>query len=169
METDTDRKQAEEELRHSQERLQSFFDATFEGVVIHEGDKILDVNPAAEAMYGYSTTEMIGKSVQEIIATNSHEVLEGESCLSCDRPYEAIGQKKDGTTFVTELSSKNKDKIFDPFFTTKDVGKGTGLGLWICYQIIEKHWGQIAVNSQLGQGTEFVITLPVKQSLSLAA
>jgi len=103
----SDRKQAEEELRHSQERLQSFFEATFEGVVIHEGDKILDVNPAAEAMYGYSTKEMIGQSVQEIIATNSHEVLEGESCLSCDRPYEAIGQKKDGTTFVTQLSSKN--------------------------------------------------------------
>ncbi len=55
-----------------------------------------------------------------------------------------------------------QSKIFDPFFTTKDVGKGTGLGLSICYQVIEKHRGQIAVNSRLGQGTEFVITLPVK-------
>lgn len=54
-----------------------------------------------------------------------------------------------------------KNKIFDPFFTTKPVGKGTGLGLAICYQIVEKHRGRIDVNSQLGQGTEFVITLPV--------
>jgi signal transduction histidine kinase len=68
-----------------------------------------------------------------------------------------------------------KDKIFEPFFTTKEVGKGTGLGLSICYQIINKHQGQIEVNSQVGQGTEFVISfatarsaiaLPIQQSYS---
>ncbi len=58
-----------------------------------------------------------------------------------------------------------QDKIFDPFFTTKPVGKGTGMGLAICYQIVEKHRGKIEVFSQLGQGTEFVITLPVQQGL----
>ncbi len=55
-----------------------------------------------------------------------------------------------------------KHKIFDPFFTTKPVGQGTGLGLSICYQIVEKHQGQIEVVSQPGEGTEFIITLPVK-------
>jgi len=54
-------------------------------------------------------------------------------------------------------------KLFDPFFTTKPVGKGTGLGLSISYQIIEKHQGRIEVNSQVNQGTEFVVTLPVVQ------
>jgi signal transduction histidine kinase len=58
-----------------------------------------------------------------------------------------------------------QDKIFDPFFTTKPVGKGTGMGLAICYQIVEKHRGKIEVFSQLGQGTEFVVTLPVQQGL----
>ncbi len=55
------------------------------------------------------------------------------------------------------------NKIYDPFFTTKDVGKGTGLGLLICYQIIvEKHQGQIKCSSEVGQGTEFVIEVPIK-------
>jgi signal transduction histidine kinase len=53
-------------------------------------------------------------------------------------------------------------KIFDPFFTTKSVGKGTGLGLGICYQIVRRHGGEITVNSTPQQGTEFVITLPIQ-------
>jgi hypothetical protein len=55
-------------------------------------------------------------------------------------------------------------KIFDPFFTTKDVGEGTGLGLSISYGILEKHQGEIQVESEVGQGTEFIITLPVNLS-----
>jgi len=53
------------------------------------------------------------------------------------------------------------DKIFDPFFTTKTVGQGTGLGLSISYGIIKKHGGDIQVHSEIGKGTEFVITIPV--------
>ena len=56
-----------------------------------------------------------------------------------------------------------KDKIFDPFFTTKEVGKGMGLGLLICYQIVvEKHHGTIQCFSQVGEGSEFLIELPIK-------
>ncbi|MEH1984158.1 ATP-binding protein [Nostoc sp.] len=60
------------------------------------------------------------------------------------------------------IDEEVKQKIFDHLFTTKAVGKGTGLGLAIARQIIvEKHGGAIAVNSQLGEGTEFVIQLPL--------
>ncbi|MEG4939579.1 ATP-binding protein [Microcoleus sp. F4-D5] len=59
------------------------------------------------------------------------------------------------------IASASAQQIFDPFFTTKSIGKGTGLGLAISYQILVKHQGKIEVNSQIGQGTEFVITLPV--------
>jgi two-component system, NtrC family, sensor kinase len=59
------------------------------------------------------------------------------------------------------MSEETKQKIFDPFFTTKEVGKGTGLGLSISYGIIEKHKGKIEVNSEIGKGTTFIISLPV--------
>jgi len=52
------------------------------------------------------------------------------------------------------------DKIFDPFFTTKPVGSGTGLGLSITYGIIQRHGGNITVESQPGQGTCFTVRLP---------
>ncbi|MFC1745151.1 sensor histidine kinase [Candidatus Riflebacteria bacterium] len=54
-----------------------------------------------------------------------------------------------------------KKNIFDPFFTTKAVGKGTGLGLAICQGIIEDHGGTICIDSSPGQGTTFIITVPV--------
>ncbi len=56
-----------------------------------------------------------------------------------------------------------RKKIFDPFFTTKDVGEGTGLGMSIVFKIIEKHNGSLEVHSKLGLGTEFIITLPMRQ------
>jgi len=64
------------------------------------------------------------------------------------------------------IPEKIKSQIFDPFFTTKDPGKGTGLGLAISCQIITQHQGKIEMRSTLGQGSEFVITLPIKRSSS---
>jgi signal transduction histidine kinase len=66
------------------------------------------------------------------------------------------------------MPSEIKNKIFDPFFTTKAVGKGTGLGLSICFQIINKHQGQMEVIAQPNQGTEFAIALPIQQPHSSA-
>ncbi|MEG4291752.1 GAF domain-containing protein [Microcoleus sp. C2C3] len=55
-----------------------------------------------------------------------------------------------------------QDKIFDPFFTTKPVGKGTGLGLSVCYQVIvQAHGGKLSCVSQVGEGTEFIVELPL--------
>jgi signal transduction histidine kinase len=61
------------------------------------------------------------------------------------------------------------EKIFDPFFTTKKVGEGTGLGLSIAYGLIQKHRGTIQVQSQVGEGTTFVIRIPVRQPVAAAS
>ena len=59
------------------------------------------------------------------------------------------------------MSEEVKKHIFEPFFTTKEVGKGTGLGLSLCYEIIQKHHGQISLESKVGEGTAFNIKLPL--------
>jgi PAS domain S-box-containing protein len=59
------------------------------------------------------------------------------------------------------ITPQNISKIFDPFFTTKPVGKGTGLGMNIAYNIIQQHGGNITVKSKIDKGTTFTITLPV--------
>lgn len=63
------------------------------------------------------------------------------------------------------IPDKIRSRIFDPFFTTKPVGKGTGMGLSISYQIItEKHGGQLICQSNTVEGgTEFRIAIPQRQ------
>jgi signal transduction histidine kinase len=59
------------------------------------------------------------------------------------------------------ISAENLANVFDPFFTTKEIGKGTGLGLSVCYNIIKKHGGEIAIQSSESRGTVVTVTLPV--------
>jgi len=59
------------------------------------------------------------------------------------------------------ISPENMTKIFDTFFTTKDIGRGTGLGLAVCYGILSDHGGRLDVRSNVAVGTTFTITLPV--------
>lgn len=77
-----------------------------------------------------------------------------------DPEHIAISMKDNGPGMTPEVRAK----IFEPFFTTKQVGDGTGLGLSIVFKIIEVHHGNIQVNTEVGQGTEFLITLPVKRA-----
>ncbi|WP_342745969.1 sensor histidine kinase [Brunnivagina elsteri] len=77
-----------------------------------------------------------------------------------NQDWVAIHIQDNGMGMTEEVASK----IFDPFFTTKPIGKGTGLGMTVCYQIIvEKHCGRISCNSILGTHTEFIIQIPLKQ------
>jgi len=57
-----------------------------------------------------------------------------------------------------------KNRIFEPFYTTKDIGKGTGMGLTVAYEVITAYGGTIEVESRQGEGSTFIIHLPVKRS-----
>jgi len=70
-----------------------------------------------------------------------------------------IRVKDTGTGIVQE----NLNKIFDPFFTTKPQGQGTGLGLWLTFEIIRNYNGEISVESEAGRGSTFTLSFPVKQ------
>jgi signal transduction histidine kinase len=59
--------------------------------------------------------------------------------------------------------------VFEPFFTTKKEGQGTGLGLSITYGLVQKLHGSIAVQSKTGEGTTFVVTLPIQANKEIQA
>ncbi len=78
-----------------------------------------------------------------------------------------IASRRNGSNVLIEVSDngvgipqENITKIFEPFFTTKEIGKGTGLGLAVCYGILTEHGGSLDVQSTLGVGTTFTISLP---------
>ncbi|MBM0744332.1 GAF domain-containing protein (plasmid) [Phormidium sp. CLA17] len=104
---------------------------------------------------------LIGNAIDELETTatghtSSKTVTISTRCVNAD--WVEVSIKDNGRGITPEIQAK----LFDPFFTTKPIGKGTGLGLFISYQIVEKHGGQLVCHSQPGQGTEFVITLPVQ-------
>ena len=76
---------------------------------------------------------------------------------ACDNGVIRVSVSDSGCGIPTDKLKR----VFDPFYTTKEVGKGTGLGLSIVYDIVKKHNGEIHVESEIGKGTTFTITLPV--------
>jgi signal transduction histidine kinase len=98
-----------------------------------------------------------GRSFEEIAAKPNLITIKTE--VSNYSEFITISIKDNGIG----MSEETQKKSFEHLFTTKGVGKGTGLGLAIAHQIIvEKHHGNIQVNSTLGKGTEFTITIPTK-------
>lgn len=97
------------------------------------------------------------------IVTNAIDAIpdKGEIIINTeqDQDFIRLSVKDNGIG----ISKENISKVFDPFFTTKPVGKGTGLGLSIASSIMKTHHGSIEVKSELGQGAEFTIILPVNQ------
>lgn len=97
-----------------------------------------------------------------ILANAAHAIeTQGKITIStamADSQRVQISIKDTGRGMTPEIAQQ----IFDPFFTTKGVSEGTGLGLSISYGIIQRHGGDIQVRSKLGEGTEFIISLPVR-------
>ncbi len=97
------------------------------------------------------------------ILVNAAQAIDGHGTITIRTRAEHDGG------VVIEISDTGRgippeqlNRIFDPFFTTKGIGEGTGLGLSIAYGIINKHQGRIEVQSSVGKGTTFRITLPAR-------
>jgi two-component system NtrC family sensor kinase len=94
------------------------------------------------------------------LATNALDAMPERGVLT-------IAARNDSNAVIVDvidtgvgIATENLPKIFEPFFTTKEVGKGTGLGLAVCYGILTEHGGTLDVQSSVGFGTTFTITLP---------
>jgi two-component system NtrC family sensor kinase len=97
------------------------------------------------------------------LLNNAAEAMEGGGTITlATRPVDSQWVEIKVSDTGCGIPEENLGKLFTPFFTTKALGKGTGLGLSIVYGIIKMHRGQIAVQSQVGQGTTFTVTLPVQ-------
>jgi two-component system NtrC family sensor kinase len=94
---------------------------------------------------------------------NAAEAMQGGGRLTLETRFDPIDNSVDVMFTDTGHGIREEDmpSLFDPFFTTKEVGHGTGLGLAISYGIVRKHRGTITVESEVGRGTTFIISLPV--------
>jgi PAS domain S-box-containing protein len=93
--------------------------------------------------------------------TNASQAIENEGIIT-------IYTKAEYNDFIVVIrdngcgiSSENLQKVTDPFFTTKEPGKGTGLGLYITYNLIKEHNGKMEIESEIGKGTQIRVTLPI--------
>ena len=106
---------------------------------------------------------------------NSLDALRRKTFVSEEPTIWIEGSQEDGSYTLTirdngeGITPEHLGKIFDPFFTTKDVGEGMGLGLSICYRIIEQHRGKIAVKSEPGRFCEFIVNLPSESASTASA
>ncbi len=114
----------------------------------------------------------IGRVLLNMYNNAFYEINEKKKLAGADyTPILSVSTKLDaahgGNLLITikdngpGISDKILDKIFQPFFTTKPPGEGTGLGLSLSYDIIKAHGGKLDVETKEGEGTNFVITLPI--------
>jgi diguanylate cyclase (GGDEF)-like protein/PAS domain S-box-containing protein len=100
------RQEMEEHLRDSEERLRRLSDAAEEGIVIHDGVTIVDLNDAAARIGGYQREELIGFDARRLTTPESWQIMERHIATGYERPYEIIGVRKDGSTILCQVVGK---------------------------------------------------------------
>ena len=103
------------------------------------------------------------------ILTNAIKAIDGEGTITV-RSESSDGQVRVSISDTgSGMTAEIRSHIFEPFFTTRDVGQGRGLGLSIAWGIVEKHGGTIEVTSTPGEGSTFVVTLPIRSPVASLA
>ncbi len=110
----TERKNTEKALIESEARFKALHNASFGGIVIHDKGKIIECNQGLAVMTGYSFEELVGMDGTLLIAENSREFVKSQILCGQEKPYEAVGKRKNGEEFPIRLESRNvpfKDKM----------------------------------------------------------
>jgi PAS domain S-box-containing protein len=130
-----------------------------------------EIRHRARLVKDYGDTPMVegnesrlGQVFLNLLLNAAHAIPEGETerneirvSTRTDARGRAVVEIRDTGTGIPETI---REKIFDPFFTTKTASEGTGLGLWICSGILAGLGGDISVESEIGRGSSFRVTLP---------
>ena len=113
--------------------------------------------------------DKLGKAIDGVLKNAMYAVLRKAEQVAYS-PEIYLGLKVNGDQLDitirdngTGIDEKIKDKIFAPFFTTKTTGEAAGVGLYLCREIVQNHRGSIAVESQKGEYSQFLISLPIYQ------
>jgi len=113
------------------------------------------------------------KQVFIALMSNSFDAMLGDGSLTIRTRWNESETERHVCVEINDtgcgIAAEHLAKIFDPFFTTKPLGRGTGLGLSVCYGIVSEHGGRIEVDSTEGVGTTFRLLLPPHQELSARA
>lgn len=104
----TARRQAEDALRESEARLRYFSNAAFEGIAVSQNGVLLDANPAFLTLYGYEAREeIVGLAGKDFAALESRALVAQKIASGEENAYEAVGQRRDGSTFPIEVRGRN--------------------------------------------------------------
>jgi PAS domain S-box-containing protein len=102
----SERKKAEEELQENRQRLQAFYDATFEGIVITHKGRIIEANESLSKMFGYRPAELLDMAATDLVAPELRERVQEKILSGHEQPYESICLRKDGATFPVEVRGR---------------------------------------------------------------
>jgi PAS domain S-box-containing protein len=103
----TDRRQAEEKVKESEERFRGLSEASLEAILVHEGGRIVDVNHALCELGGYAWHELVGRDAFEFIAPEDRETVYRTLLSEYSRPYEISGLRRDGTRVPLEVRARS--------------------------------------------------------------
>ena len=103
----TERMRAAEELRESETRFKALHNASFGGIAIHDKGIILEYNQGLSALTGYNGEELTGMDGMQLIAEESRELVRKKILDGCEKPYEAIGLRKNGQKFPVRIEARN--------------------------------------------------------------
>ncbi|HMG91049.1 MAG TPA: ATP-binding protein, partial [Chryseolinea sp.] len=140
-------------------------------------DKTFNVTLKTDYDDGLKTVNVVPEDIGRVILNllnNAFYAVHGKSTATADNNFEpivSVSTKDFGDKVLISIADngngipqKVMDKIFQPFFTTKPTGQGTGLGLSLSYDIVKAHGGELKVETNEGEGSEFVIQLPINSN-----